>query len=189
MTVGTQGQRWGSRIIDLPNLPKTTLIVPIVERQAIADAAEFVAPDPVVTVPLGAVSLAQVGPSLATDLTHRRPTGWAIIADDRGRRPARESMSLDEPDGRLGARAGLQRVRRSSREACSARHSRMSTAAGWRSCRHPGCCHPYEMVHETRMIPLDRRPHVSLAIRSYMGDARGPWDGQTLVAGDDYFNA
>jgi hypothetical protein len=39
----------------------------------------------------------------------------------------------------------------------------------------------YEMIHETRLIPLDGRPHSSSAIRSYMGDARGRWDGDTLV--------
>jgi len=39
----------------------------------------------------------------------------------------------------------------------------------------------YEMVHETRVIPLDNRPHVSDAIHSYMGDARGHFEGDTLV--------
>jgi hypothetical protein len=39
----------------------------------------------------------------------------------------------------------------------------------------------YEMIHETRVIPLDNRPHASPAIRTYMGDARGRWDGDTLV--------
>jgi hypothetical protein len=39
----------------------------------------------------------------------------------------------------------------------------------------------YEMVHETRVIPLDRRPHVGPRIRMYMGDARGHWEGRTLV--------
>jgi hypothetical protein len=39
----------------------------------------------------------------------------------------------------------------------------------------------YEMVHETRVIPLDSRPHVSSAMRSYMGDARGRWERDTLV--------
>jgi hypothetical protein len=38
-----------------------------------------------------------------------------------------------------------------------------------------------EMVHEARVIPLDGRPHVSQNIRSYMGDPRGHWDGNTLV--------
>jgi hypothetical protein len=39
----------------------------------------------------------------------------------------------------------------------------------------------HEMIHETRIIPLDGRPHVSPAIRSYMGDSRGRWEGTTLV--------
>jgi hypothetical protein len=39
----------------------------------------------------------------------------------------------------------------------------------------------YEMVNETRIIPLDGRPHVGPALRSYMGDARGHWEGDTLV--------
>ncbi len=39
----------------------------------------------------------------------------------------------------------------------------------------------YEMVHEVRMIPLDGRPHVSANVHSYMGDARGHWEGDTLV--------
>ena len=39
----------------------------------------------------------------------------------------------------------------------------------------------YEMVHDTRVIPLEGGPHVGSAIRMEMGDARGRWDGSTLV--------
>jgi hypothetical protein len=42
----------------------------------------------------------------------------------------------------------------------------------------------YELVHDVRIIPLDsvaRRPHASSRLRFEMGDARGHWDGDTLV--------
>ena len=39
----------------------------------------------------------------------------------------------------------------------------------------------YEMVHEARVIPLDGRRRLSPAIRQYMGDSRGRWEGDTLV--------
>jgi len=50
----------------------------------------------------------------------------------------------------------------------------------------------YEMVHEARVIPIDsrtnQRPHISPRITSYMGDARGWWDGDTLVVETTNFN-
>ena len=38
-----------------------------------------------------------------------------------------------------------------------------------------------EMVHETRIIPLNGPPHPSADVHLDMGDARGHWDGDTLV--------
>jgi hypothetical protein len=39
----------------------------------------------------------------------------------------------------------------------------------------------YEMIHETRLIPTDGRPHASSKMRSWMGDPVGHWEGDTLV--------
>ena len=39
----------------------------------------------------------------------------------------------------------------------------------------------YEMVHDTRIVPVDGRRHLSSAIRQYLGDARGRWVGDTLT--------
>ena len=38
-----------------------------------------------------------------------------------------------------------------------------------------------EKIHDTRIIPLDGRPHVASTIRNYLGDSRGRWEGDTLV--------
>ena len=38
-----------------------------------------------------------------------------------------------------------------------------------------------EMIHDTRIIPLDGRPHLPSSIRQYLGDMRGRWEGDTLV--------
>ena len=39
----------------------------------------------------------------------------------------------------------------------------------------------HEMVHDTRLIPLDGRAALSPKIHQWFGDSRGHWDGNTLV--------
>jgi hypothetical protein len=47
----------------------------------------------------------------------------------------------------------------------------------------------YEMIHDHRVIPLEaERPLLSSSIRQYMGDARGHWEGETLVIETRNFN-
>ena len=44
-----------------------------------------------------------------------------------------------------------------------------------------------EMIHEVRVVPLDGRPPLPEGMRQWMGDARGWWDGDTLVVESDNY--
>ena len=46
----------------------------------------------------------------------------------------------------------------------------------------------WEMIHETRVIPTDDKPHLDAGLTSYLGDARGHWEGDTLVVEVTNFN-
>jgi hypothetical protein len=46
----------------------------------------------------------------------------------------------------------------------------------------------YEWSSERRIIPLDGRPHGPAAMQSYVGNARGRWEGDTLVVETTNFN-
>jgi len=45
-----------------------------------------------------------------------------------------------------------------------------------------------EAGHETRIIPLDGRPHPPKTVREWLGDSRGHWEGNTLVVETTNFN-
>ncbi len=47
----------------------------------------------------------------------------------------------------------------------------------------------YEMIHDTRVIPIGTTAHASAAIRGYHGDSRGRWDADTLVVDTTNFSA
>ena len=38
-----------------------------------------------------------------------------------------------------------------------------------------------EMAHDARIIPIDGRPHLDSSLRTWNGDSRGHWEGDTLV--------
>lgn len=45
-----------------------------------------------------------------------------------------------------------------------------------------------EMVHDARIVPLDKTAHVDDEIRLWTGDSRGYWEGDTLVVETRNFN-
>ena len=156
------------------------------QRQASADAQEFSTSD----------TRVGIGP----------PSYWT----ERGKPTKQTSLIVDPPDGRLPAlTAAEEKVRKEARggkgftgewrgEAdkpddlnlyyrCITRGllgsiipvvynngNQIIQAPGYIAIRN-------EMIHETRVIPLDRRPHVGSDIRMYLGDSRGHWEGNTLV--------
>lgn len=125
---------------------------------------------------------------------------------ERGKATRQASFVVDPPDGRVPAltaagsrrRAAMQEARRARGPAdswedrslwdrCLTRGligSILPTVynAGNEIIQAPGyVVLRNEMIHEARVIPLDGRPHVGSAVRTYLGDSRGRWDGNTLV--------
>ena len=132
---------------------------------------------------------------------------------ERGKASRRTSMVIDPPDGRVPPLTpeGRMRVQGQVRgsfgngpfnstkdftlyERCITRGipGSMFPAvynANTRIVQGPGfVAISYEMIHETRLIPLDGRDHVASAIRQYHGDSRGRWEGDTLVVDAKNFN-
>ena len=116
------------------------------------------------------------------------------------------SLIVDPPDGRIPAMTEAGRTRAGTRDRgtfgpgpfdsfedftlydrCITRGVLGSTLPviygnGMRITQNPeAVAITYEMIHDTRVIKLDGSPHLDDGIRQYMGNARGRWEGDTLV--------
>jgi hypothetical protein len=155
------------------------------EAARLASLEEFVAP--------AAAAGGAVGP----------PGHWG----ERGAKPTRQtSFVVDPPDGRIPPLTPEAQRRAAGRDTGSfgagpfngpedlTNYDRCITRSvigsifprpygnGLRIVQSPGyVAITHEMIHDTRVIPLDNRPHPGAKIRMYMGDSRGRWENGTLV--------
>jgi hypothetical protein len=120
---------------------------------------------------------------------------WFVVDPADGRIPAMSPEGQKASAARAAARAAARTGRgpadsytdRSLYDRCITRGlpgSMMPANYGnsYRIVQSPGyVAISYEMVHETRVIPLDGRAQVAPSIRQYMGEPRGRWEGDTLV--------
>lgn len=125
----------------------------------------------------------------------------------------RESLVIDPPDGRIrmtevgvrrlidreNARAGRGEadswLDRNSWERCISRTLPTAMIPTLYNANYQILQTPdhfvimMEMIHEARIVPLDGRPRNSENIRQWLGDARGYWEGDTLVVETMHFNS
>ena len=178
------------------------------ERPARFAGREFMTPEEVVEYERLALAREDGRPpddarSLEEQSVH--PVWWL----DYGKKPvktARTSLIVDPPDGRIPPQTDEGRARAAARRAAARTHGPADSyenrslmerciTRGLPEGTLPG---PYnnnlqivqapgyvmlftEMIHDARVVPMDGRPHNSPDIRSWMGDSRGRWDGDTLV--------
>ena len=119
----------------------------------------------------------------------------------------RTSMVFDPPDGRLPPLTAEAQRRDAARRDAAARRGPADSAQSrtlgercisWGNVGPPMLPPTYnanfqiletpeavivrhEMVHDTRIIYLDGRPHVAAGVRLLAGDSRARWEGDTLV--------
>jgi hypothetical protein len=128
------------------------------------------------------------------------PSHWY---ENLSARSARSSLIIDPPNGRLPGFTPTARQRAAAARASGSPTDSWTDRSLWDRCitvglpfvmfptgynnnvrifQAPGyVVITHEMIHETRIVPIEGRPHLSSAIRQYMGDSSGRWDGNTLV--------
>jgi len=135
---------------------------------------------------------------------------------DRGTqvvRTRRTSLVIDPPDGKIPALTAAAKERQTERQNANRGHEfdgpenrpLQERCITWVSTGPPMMPTAYnnniriiqapgyvtilvEMIHDVRVIPLDRNPHLPQDVRQWKGDSRGHWEGDTLVVETTNFN-
>ena len=170
-------------------------------RQAVTDAEEFVAPPRPAANVGGAGNAGRGNPEGGGGVGP--PNHWL----ERGKPSRRTSIVIDPPDGRIPFLNAEAQKR--STVAVNARTSGQKPYDGpqaldlYDRCITRGLPHVifptiynntsqivqgpgyvairYEMIHDTRVIPIGSAPHIASSMQQYFGDSRGHWEGDTLV--------
>src|SRR5688500_6167604 len=127
--------------------------------------------------------------------------------NDYAKRAVRQtSIIVDPPDGRMPATTPAAETRRAPRDRGTFGNGPFNTTEdftlydrcitrgivgsvlrviygnGNRIVQAPGMVAiSYEMIHDTRVMYTDGRPHIGERIRQYLGDSRARWEGDELV--------
>src|SRR5688572_12630924 len=144
---------------------------------------------------------------IASNVVNRENNATSTFRNDFARRAFRQtSIVVDPPDGRMPAVTPAAEKRRASRDRgtfgngpfdtfedftlydrCITRGVvgsvlRVIYGNGNRIVQGPGMVAiTYEMIHDTRVMYTDGRPHIGNGIRQYLGDSRARWEGDELV--------
>jgi hypothetical protein len=178
------------------------------ERPARFAGREFMTPEEVVEYERLALAREDGRPpddARSLDEQSVHPVWWL----DYGKKPvktARTSLIVDPPDGKMPPQTAAARDRAAARRAAARTHGPADSyenrslqerciTRGLPEVTLPGPYNNnvqivqtpqyvllmYEMIHDARIVPMDGRPHAEAGVRSWMGDSRGRWEGDTLV--------
>jgi hypothetical protein len=128
--------------------------------------------------------------SFRSDFARRALPQTSLIVDPAdGRVPAYTAEGLKRPmprgtygNGPLDSYTDFSLYERCITRGIVGSSLRVVYGNGQRIVQAPGVVAiSYEMVHDTRLIYTDGRPHINQAIRQYLGDSRAHWEGDELV--------
>jgi hypothetical protein len=155
-------------------------------RQKAQDVADFDFENP--SIPFGQVGGGQSPPQHWFERSAPQRQASLIVDPPNGRLPALTPAAQQRAAARARESAGLSSYTDFNLiERCITRGLTGSILPGGYNNENQIVQSPgyvtivNEMIHESRIVPIDDRPHLGPGIRSYMGYSRGRWDGDTLV--------